>query len=368
MFDRNQPYNQLPLLPPGEDIIDKEVLLQWGYASRNLAELNKNLLRLPNPFMLINTITLQEARSSSEIENIFTTEDELYKAVSDSVKEESATPNTKEVLRYREALWTGYNLIKEKGEITLETIIRVYQKIKNTTQDLRPPQSPVVIRRGKSELRPGEIIYTPPQGKGILESYMDNLVDFLSDDVSYKQDPLLKMALGHYQFEAIHPFSDGNGRTGRIINLLYLVSQGLLSQPILYHSKYIIENKDDYYAGLGAVTQRGDWKHWLIFMMKAVKYTAALTNRVIDEIVSQMASTLEYGKENLKWYSKEVNEALFTQPYTKPIILGNILKRTSRTTLTRYMQDLTKLGILNPIQDGKEVFYLNNDLIRILEG
>jgi Fic family protein len=146
------------------------------------------------------------------------------------------------------------------------------------------------------------------------------------------------------------------------------VNQGLLSQPILYLSKFIIENKDDYYFRLGAVTQRGDWKHWLIFIMKAIQHTAALTNRLIDEIVSQMASTLEYVKENLKWYTKEVNEALFNQPYIKPVILGNILKRTSRTTLTRYMQELIKLGILSPKQDGKEVFYLNNDLIRILEG
>jgi len=368
MFERTKPYNRLPLLPPDKDIVDKEVLLQWGYASRNLAELNKNLLRLPNPSMLINTITLQEAKSSSEIENIFTTEDELYKAVSDSVKEESATPDTKEVLRYRKALWTGYNIIKEKGGITLGTIIRVYQKIKNTTQGLRLPQSQVVIRRGNSELRPGEIIYTPPQGKELLDSYMDNLIAFLSEDASFKQDPLLKMAIAHYQFEAIHPFSDGNGRTGRIINLLYLVSQGLLSKPILYLSKYIIENKVDYYFRIGAVTQRGDWKNWLIFMMQAVQQTAALTNRLIDEIVSQMVSTFEYGKENLKWYTKEVNEALFTQPYIKPVTLGNILKRTSRTTLTKYMGELSKLGILSPKQDGKEVFYLNNDLIRILEG
>jgi Fic family protein len=367
-IDRTKPFNQLPLLPPDKDIIDKEVLLQWGYASRNLAELNKNLLRLPNPAMLINTITLHEARSSSEIENIFTTEDELYKAVSDSVKEENASPEIKEVLRYREALWTGYNLIREEGGITLDMIIGVYQKIKDTTRGVRPPQSKVVIRRGNSELRPGEIIYTPPQGKGVVESYMDNLIAFLSDNTSCDQDPLLKMAIAHYQFEAIHPFSDGNGRTGRIINLLYLVDQGLLSQPVLFLSKFIIENKDDYYFRLSSVTQRGDWKNWLLFMLEAVQNTAVITNGLIDEIISQMASTLEYAKASLKWYTKEVNEALFSQPYIKPVILGKLLNRTSRTTLTGYMQEMTKLGILSPKQDGKEVFYLNNDLIRILEG
>jgi len=368
VFDRTEPFNQLPLLPPDKDIIDKEVLLQWGYASRNLAELNKNLLRLPNPSILINTITLQEARSSSEIENIFTTQDELYKAVSDSVKEENSSPEIKEVLRYREALWTGYNLIKEKNSISLDMIISVCQKIKNTTQGLRSPQSQVVIRRGNSELRPGEIIYTPPRGNGVLKPYMDNLIEFIHDNSSSDLDPLLKMAIAHYQFEAIHPFSDGNGRTGRIINLLFLVNKGLLSLPVLYLSKFIIENKEDYYFRLSAVTQRGDWKNWLLFMLEAVQHTSAISNRLIDEIISQMASTLKYGKENLKWYTKEVNETIFNQPYIKPAILGKALKRTSRTTLTGYMHELSKLGILSPIKDGKEIYYINNDLIRILES
>jgi Fic family protein len=358
----------LSLLPPPKEIIDNEVLLQWGYAGRNLAELNKNIHRLPNPAMLINTISLQEAKSSSEIENIFTTEDELYKAVSDSVKEDAATPDTKEVLRYREALWAGYNLTREKGKLSIDTIIEVYQKIKNTNQSIRSPQSQVVIRRGDSELRPGEIVYTPPQGKGVIEPLFGNLISFLTDNKTFSIDPLIKMAIAHYQFEAIHPFSDGNGRTGRIVNLLYLVNQGLLSQPVLYLSKYIIENKDDYYFRLGAVTQRGDWKAWLLFMMKAVQQTAAHTNRLIDDIVSQMDATLGNGKENLKWYTRDVNEALFMQPYIKPRFIGEILERTSRTTLTKYMQELTDLGILSSKQDGKEVYYPNNDLIRILEG
>lgn len=368
IFDRTKPYNNLPLLPPKEDIIDKDILLEWGLASRNLAELNKNIYRLPNPAMLINTLTLQEAKSSSEIENIFTTEDELYKAVSDSLKEENASPNTKEVLRYREALWAGFNNIQDKKEVSLTTILQVYQKVKNTTQELRSPQSQVVIRRGNSDLRAGEIIYTPPRGETIIKELISNFIKYLADNKVYNTDPLLKMAIAHYQFEAIHPFSDGNGRTGRIINLLYLVNQNLLSQPVLYLSKYIIENKDDYYFKLGAVTQRGEWKPWLLYMMKAVQYTALYTNRLIDEIVLQMDATLEYGKEKLKWYNKEINEALFMQPYIKPKLLGDILERTSRTTLSKYMQELTELGILSPMQDGKEVFYLNNDLIRILEG
>jgi len=365
-FDRTQPYNNLPLLPPSSDVIDKEILLIWGTASRALAELNKNILRLPNPSMLVNTISLQEAKSSSEIENIFTTEDELYKAISDSVNEAAANPNTKEVLRYREALWTGYDTIYKTGIIDLKSIIKVYQQIKNTKEDIRPPQSQVVIKRGNSEFRAGEVIYTPARGKGIVEEKMDNLIQYLNEDTD--TDPLLKMAIAHYQFEAIHPFSDGNGRTGRILNLLYLVNKGLLSHPVLYLSKYIIQNKDDYYHNLSAITQRGSWKPWIIYMLQGVEQTAGQTNRIIDDILSQMQATLDYAKAELKWYNKEINEIIFTQPYIKPATIGKILKRTSRTTLTKYMSELTRRKILSVKQDGKEVYYINNDLVRILEG
>ncbi len=368
VFDRNKPYNELPLLPPPDEVIDNEVLIKWGLASRALAELNKNILRLPNPTMLVNTISLQEAKSSSEIENIFTTDDELYKAISDKVKEESANPNTKEVLRYREALWAGYADILEKGKVDNDLIIKVYQQIKDTKQEIRPPQSQVVIKRGNSDLRAGEVIYTPPRGHGIIEARMKNLIGFLNNSKDYQLDPLLKMVIAHYQFEAIHPFSDGNGRTGRILNLLYLVSQGLLTQPVLYLSRYIIQNKDDYYYHLSAVTQRNAWKNWLLFMLEAVKQTASFTNQLIDEIANQMEATFRYAKAELKWYNKEINEVLFTQPYIKPTTIGNILGRTSRTTLTQYMAELSKLQIVSPKQDGKQVFYVNNDLVRILEG
>ncbi len=367
-FDRKKPYNQLPLLPPSDKIIDNDVLLKWGFASRELAELNKNILRLPNPNMLVNTITLQEAKSSSEIENIFTTGDELYKAISDTVKKENANPNIKEVLRYREALWEGYHYIIEKGELDRNSIIKVYQQIKDTNQAFRPPQSQVTIKRGQSEFRAGEIIYTPPRGKGVIEAKMENLVRYLNDNKKYLTDPLLKMAVAHYQFEAIHPFSDGNGRTGRILNLLYLVNQGLISYPVLYFSKYIIENKDDYYYYLGAVTQRKSWKNWILYMLKAVEKTAKNTNRIIDEIIDQMEATMKYAKPKLKWYNKEINETLFTQPYIKPKVIGTVISKSSRTTLTKYMSELTRLRILTQKQEGKEVYYINDDLIRILEG
>jgi Fic family protein len=366
-FDRINPYNQLPLLPP-PDVIDHDILMKWGYASRALAELNKNILRLPNPTMLVNTITLQEAKSSSAIENIFTTEDDLYKAVSDTIREETANANIKEILRYREALWAGYYDVLEKGKIDTDSIIKIYQQVKNTTQGIRPPQSQVVIRRGESEFRSGEVIYTPPRGKGIVEEKMNNLIQYLNDHKIYETDPLLKMAIAHYQFEAIHPFSDGNGRTGRILNLLYLVDQKLLSYPVLYLSKYIIENKDNYYYNLGAVTQAKSWKGWIIYMLDGVERTAKHTNRIIDETINQMAATLEYAKNELKWYNKEINETLFSQPYIRPKVIGSKLGITSRTTLTKYVSELERLGIVSKVQDGKEVYYVNNDLIRILEG
>lgn len=367
-FDRNVPFNDLPDLPPSDDMFDKDILFKWGIASRALAELNRNIMRMPNPTMLVNTITLQEAQTSTAIENIFTTDDELYKAVSDTVREDASNLATKEVLRYREALWKGYHSIKENNQLDQKTIVKVFQQIKNTRQGIRPPQSQVVIKRGQSDIKPGEIIYTPPRGNGIVEKKLKNLTDFLNDHKKYPIDPLLKMILGHYQFEAIHPFTDGNGRTGRILNLIYLVQQELLSHPVLFLSKYILNNKDDYYAHLAGVTNRNSWKPWLNYMLTAVEVTSIETNQIIDEILNQMEATHSHAKQKLKWYNLELNQLLFSQPYIKPKVIGALLNVRSRTTLTKYMFELTQLGILSFHQDGKEVFYLNDDLIRILKS
>ena len=273
-FDRNSRFIDFLLLPPSSKIDDdSDILKKLVSASRALASVNINVMRLPNPYMLVNTIALQEAKTSTEIENIFTTEDELYKAVSDNKSEEKADLSAKEVLRYREALWAGYHAMREKTKIlNRQSVLSIFRQIKNTTAGIRPPQANVVIKRGQSELRPGEIIYTPPRGIDIVERLMDNLLGYLNDNNKYSTDPLIKMCIAHYQFEAIHPFQDGNGRTGRIINLIYLVQTGLLNQPVLYLSKYIIVNKSDYYFNLGAVTQLGSWKNWILFMLDAVKY------------------------------------------------------------------------------------------------
>lgn len=368
-YDRTKPFNNLPPLPPQKNIEeDIEILKKLVTTSRALATTNSSVQRLPNPYMLINTIALQEAKNSTAIENIFTTEDELYKAVSDSIKESNANPATKEVLRYREALWHGYDQLKEKDNIDLESIVSIFQQIKNSSSGLRAPQSLTVIQRGQSEFRSGEVIYTPPRGEGIIEEMMNNLLGYLNDDEKFPADPLIKMCVGHYQFEAIHPFPDGNGRTGRILNLLYLVHKGLLDQPVLYLSKYIIVNKDDYYYNLSAVTQRGSWKPWILYMLDAIEKTAELTSRLIISILKQMEATLEYARPQIKWYNKEVNELIFSQPYIKPKLLGDTLGISSRTTLTKYFNELVENKILSPKKDGKEVFYINDDLIRILEG
>jgi Fic family protein len=368
-FDRNNPFNDLPLLPPSTEIDDdSDILKKLVSASRALASVNINVMRLPNPYMLVNTIALQEAKTSTEIENIFTTEDDLYKAISENKNDEKADLAVKEVLRYREALWAEFHAMKETKTLNLQSVLSIFRQIKNTSSGIRPPQVNVVIKRGQSDLRPGEVVYTPPRGDDIVERLMDNLIIYLNDNINYPTDPLIKMCIAHYQFEAIHPFQDGNGRTGRILNLIYLVQTGLLNQPVLYLSKYIIVNKSDYYYNLGAVTQLGSWKKWILFMLDAVENTSALTNNLINDILQQMDSTLTYGKTKIKWYNRDVNEVIFSQPYIKPKIIGTVLGRSSRTTLSKLMEELVAARILTPKKDGSEVYYLNDDLIRILAG
>lgn len=362
-FDRNAPFNDLPDLPIPGHVIDKEVLLSWGYASRELAGLNRNLLRIPGPLMLTNTILLKEAQSSAAIANIFTTDDELYKAVSDTTKEVQANAAIKEVLRCREALWDDCTALTKSGQLTPATAIHIFRQIKTTHQGIR--QSQAVIRRGQSEVRPGEIIYTPPRGAGILEKKLENLFRYMNGDAPV--DPLLKMAIAHYQFRAIHPFTEGNGRTGRILNLLYLVHQKLLPHPVLCLSKYISDNKEEYDECLAGVSQQQAWKPWLLYMLRAVKEASALTNRKIDEMLLQMEATYTSTSKKLKWYTPELNLALFSRPYVKQKLVGSITGARSRTTLTKYMQQLVEAGVLSALEDGREVFYINNDLLWILQ-
>ncbi len=365
-YDRNKPYNNIPLLPQADALQnDTEILHQLVKSARALARFDGNILRLPNPNMLVNTIAMQEAKTSVEIENIFTTEDELYQAISSNISPEKVDPSTKEVLKYREALWAGFAQLENGKQMDSSLLLQIFQQIKETTAGFRSPQSKVVIKRGQSEFKPGETIYTPPNGARV-PALLENLWEYLKDDDKYPIDPLLKMCISHYQLEAIHPFTDGNGRAGRIINLLLLVNKGLITHPALYLSKYILENKADYYDGLSGITQRNDWKTWVLFMLKGIESTSNQTNAMIQGINSQTESTLNHGRKNIKWYTKELNEAIFTQPYIKSGLVSEITGKTSRTTLTKYLSELEKYQILRAKKAGNQVFYINDDLMQII--
>ena len=270
--DRSVPWNDLPALPIKEELYETvEIMKKLGDAKASLARLHGRSAVIPNQGLLINTISLQEAKLSSEIENIFTTDDELYKAYSDQHSE--AVGASKEVLRYREALWSGYNYLKEGEMFNQEYFIKIFQEIKQTTDKIRPPFIETTIKLGGTGPNAGQVIYTPPRGGGILEEKIENLVSFINDDEQYNIDHLLKMAIAHFQFEAIHPFRDGNGRTGRVFNIHYLTSKGLLDYPILFLSRHILDNKDDYYHCIQGVSRRGAWKDWIIFMLRAIENT-----------------------------------------------------------------------------------------------
>ena len=246
-YDRHIPYNSLPALPPSEEYYnDPKLVIKLTAASRKLAELKGLASMLPNQSIFINTISLREAKASSAIENIFTTDDELYRALIFNDEEYVQGP-AKEILHYREAIWKGYNDLMNDGKINLQSIINIYRQVKQTGDGIRPYQAEIVIKKRGWGSLVGETIHTPPRGKGVVEEMLENLIEFIDDDQKYPVDPLLKMIMAHYQFEAIHPFRDGNGRTGRILCILYLIQKRLLDMPILYLSAYILQNKDSYY-------------------------------------------------------------------------------------------------------------------------
>ncbi|RLD54017.1 MAG: Fic family protein, partial [Bacteroidetes bacterium] len=243
--DRTIPWNDLPLLPIREALYRTvEVMEQLGNAKAALARLHGRSAVIPNQGLLINSISLQEAKNSSEIENIFTTDDELYKAYSDQKVETAGA--SKEVLRYREALWSGYNYLRKSNLFDQDYFIRVFQEIKQTAEGIRPEFLSTTIKQEGTQPNAGQVIYTPPRGSSVIQNKLNNLVEFLNNDEQYTMDHLLKMAIAHFQFEAIHPFRDGNGRTGRVFNIHYLTNKGLLDVPILFLSRYILDHKEDY--------------------------------------------------------------------------------------------------------------------------
>jgi Fic family protein len=358
VFDSNIPYNDLPPLPPSVDIETKAILKKAIHANKALAGLKGICSIIPNPSILVSSIILQEAKDSSMIENIITTNDQLYEAYAEETK--SHDTHTKEVLRYREALWEGFNSLQEKKLLTTNLFISVYQVIKATSAGIRKtPGTRIATSVGKT-------LYTPPEGEAIIRDKLKNLEDFIhtdKDDI----DPLIKMALIHYQFEAIHPFTDGNGRTGRIINILYLILKGLLDLPILYLSKYIIENKDRYYQLLQHVTAKNEWETWIEYVLEGIETTATFTKEKILRIRKLLDATINEAKDQLpkRVYSKELIELLFAQPYcrVKHLVDADIAKRQ---TAAEYLKELEKIGVLKSKKVGTSRLYLNIKLYELL--
>jgi Fic family protein len=356
-FDPSRPHNELPLLPPKAELETTRVLKKALSAGRALAELKGFGATLPDPSILVNSIVLQEAKASSEIENIVTTHDALYRALSVSLQPD---PATKEVLRYREALRAGIRRLLKRGLLTTNLFIELAQTIRQTDEGIRKNPGTKITNQ-----RTGAVIYTPPQGEERLRGLLGDLEQYIHRHDA--TDPLIKMAVTHYQFEAIHPFNDGNGRVGRILNILFLVQQGLLDQPILYLSRFIIERKADYYRLLKDVTARGEWEPWVMYMLDAVEATSKDSKRQIDRIRELMARTAEKARASLppRMYSKDLLEVIFRQPYTKVLHLVE-LGIAERKTAAVYLRALESAGILKSVKVGREVLYLNQGLYRLL--
>jgi Fic family protein len=348
----------IPLLPPSSDLETKAVLKQLAAAHRYLALLNGKCATIPNESILINTLALQEAKESSAIENIITTYDELYKA--QLVESYFNNAAAKEVSRYAEALKQGFLVIRKNKLITHQNIKQAQQILEQNDAGYRRVPG-TVLKNDKT----GEIVYTPPQDYPSIERLMDNLVVFINDETMSSLDPLIKMAIIHHRFETIHPFYDGNGRTGRIINILYLIKEDLLTLPILYLSRYIIQYKGDYYKLLQQVRADGNWEPWLMFMLKGVEETAKQTLQLIEAIRQLMQDYKQRIRRDLpKLYSQDLLNNLFKHPYTKIEFLEEELGVT-RQTASGYLNRLVKAGFLEKVKIGKSNFYINQPLYKL---
>lgn len=350
-------YNDLPPLPPGADLESRAVLKACIEARAAVAELKQAGRLLPNQDVLINTIPLLEARASSEIENIVTTTDRLFRYAQPD-REALADPATKEALRYRKALRRGVELLHTKP-LTTGTAVEVCRTLQGVNLDVRRVPGTKLLSEGT-----GEVVYTPPEGEALLRKLLANWERFLHEagDV----DPLVRMAVAHYQFEAIHPFTDGNGRTGRILNLLFLVEQELLDLPVLYLSGAIIRRKADYYRLLLAVTTDGAWEDWILYMLGAVNETARWTTDRIGAIRQLMQETGEYvRREAYGAYSRELVELIFVQPYCR---IKNVVEAgiAQRQTAAVYLKQLAGAGVLEEVKVGREKLFINPRLMRLL--
>lgn len=357
-FNPQQPYNTLPNLPPAADIETRAILKACVEARAAISALQEAGKLIPNPAVLINTIPLLEAQASSEIENIVTTTDALFKYA--QLDAQVTDPATKEALRYRTALHQGYQALKKKP-LSTSTAIDICSMIKGRQMEIRRVPGTQLANH-----KTGEVIYTPPVGEQLIRDKLANLERFIHNEAGI--DPLIRMAVSHYQFEAIHPFFDGNGRTGRIINLLMLVEQGLLSIPVLYLSRYVIRNKADYYNLLLGVTREQAWEPWVVYMLMAVQETATWTMEKIHAIRSLMQETTTFVQtQRPKIYSRELVELTFVQPYCR---IQNLVDAgvAKRQTASVYLKALCDLGVLKEVKVGREKLFIHPKYLRLLTG
>ena len=349
-----EPFNALPLLPPLAELETKTILKRCITARAALAELKQAAELIPNQAVLINTLPLLEAQASSEIENIITTTDRLFQY---REMDDTADAATKEALRYSRALLDGFRSL-QKRPLAKRTAEEICTLIKGAPMRVRKIPGTALARQS------GEIVYTPPVGEDLLRSLLANWERFLHEATEI--DPLVRMAVAHYQFEAIHPFTDGNGRTGRVLNSLFFISEGLLTLPILYLSRYIIQHKADYYRLLREVTQTDEWEGWVLFMLKGVEETAGWTVAKIAAIRKLQAHTVEYVRKTVpKIYSHELVNLIFELPYCRIQNLTE-LELAGRQTASVYLKELVRIGVLEEKAVGREKLFIHPKLMRLL--
>lgn len=349
-------------LPPLENLSPERfntpvILKKMALASRKLAELKGVAASIPNQGILINTLGMQEAKDSSAIENIVTTHDDLFQ--DELFPEKRANPAAKEVLRYRQALQVGFASVRANGLLTTNHILDIQAELEKSNAGLRK------LPGTSLEDGDGKMVYTPPQQPDTIIGLMKDLERFINDESVFDADPLIKMALIHHQLESIHPFYDSNGRTGRIINVLYLVKEGLLDIPVLYLSRHIVRNKPDYYRLLQAVRDQDAWEEWVLYMLDAIEYTAADTIETIHAIRAALQDVKHRIRAKYKFYSQDLINNLFTHPYTKIEFVEHDLK-VSRLTATKYLDALTEDGFLHKLKRGRSNYYINLALNTIL--
>lgn len=355
-----EPYNQLPLLPPAKASTETLSILKACIPARAaLAELKQAGELIPNQTLLINLLPLLEAKDSSEIENIVTTTDKLFRYAQEA---QGADPATKEALQYRTALYEGFIQLQHKPLCT-NTAVDICSTLKGMDMNIRKVPGTIIGNQNT-----GETIYTPPSGEEVIRNLLANWESYLHNTLRPEDDtdPLIKMAVSHYQFEAIHPFHDGNGRTGRIVNVLYLIEQRLLTLPILYLSRYIVQHKSDYYRLLNHVTRTGDWQEWIIFMLKGVEQVSSWTCKKIAAMRELITQTEQHVKQQLpKLYSFELVQTLFEQPYCR---ISNLVDKdiAKRQTASNYLKQLVEIGVLQEKSAGNEKLFLNPRLLHLM--